>query len=145
MHGSAGPDALCLIFANSRTLWEPFLEACAASDDSQLPLLEQDNPLEAYLQRHVCASLAACAPGMRHRLYWSHAPPAGGLDGGGDHIAFQRMAHHCGLAFLDEVCRGWRGRRAGMAVFILYGLAGYLPVPAPALWQLVLAARRRRV
>ena len=38
---------------------------------------------------------------LRHRIYWSHQRTPD-LEGGGEHVAFQRMAHAAGLAFLDE-------------------------------------------
>lgn len=56
--GAAGPSALCILIANSRALWEPFVEACAVEG-----LLAQDNPLDAYLERRLSAALALCAPG----------------------------------------------------------------------------------
>lgn len=56
--GSAGQEALAVLVANSRALWEPFLEACASQD-----LLQLDNPLEAYLEQAVCDALADAAPG----------------------------------------------------------------------------------
>lgn len=58
VRGAAGQNALCVLVANSRALWEPFVEACANDD-----LLQHDNPLETYLQQHVCSALAAHAPG----------------------------------------------------------------------------------
>lgn len=56
--GAAGQDALAVLIANSRAVWEPFVEACAARG-----LLQLDNPLEAYLEEAVCGALAAAAPG----------------------------------------------------------------------------------
>lgn len=50
---------------------------------------------------------------LQHRIYWSHrrtddlvAGPGAELGPAGpsEHVAFQRMAHHAGLAYLDEVC-----------------------------------------
>lgn len=94
--GAAGQAALAVLVGNSRALWEPFLQAVAADN-----LLQYDNPLEVYLDRQVSASLAVCASGLRHRIYWSHQRTPD-LEGGGEHVAFQRMAHAAGLAFLDE-------------------------------------------
>ena len=54
----AGQGALAVLVANSRAVWEPFVEACAARG-----LLQHDNPLEAYLEEAVCGALAAAAPG----------------------------------------------------------------------------------
>jgi hypothetical protein len=89
--------------ANSRALWEAFLQALAANPD----LLAADHPLEEYLEAAVGAALAAAAPGRPARLYWSHRraadlepPPGGGA--ASEHVALQRMAHHSGLAFLDH-------------------------------------------
>jgi hypothetical protein len=48
---------------------------------------------------------------LQHRIYWSHrrtddlvAGPGAQLGpaGASEHVAFQRMAHHAGLAYLDE-------------------------------------------
>lgn len=47
-----------MLVGNSRAVWEPFISACAEED-----LLQHDNPLDVYLERAVCSSLAACAPG----------------------------------------------------------------------------------
>lgn len=44
--------------ANSRAIWEPFVQALGARG-----LLQSDNPLEAYLEQAVCGTLAAAAPG----------------------------------------------------------------------------------
>ena len=55
--GAAGQAALCVLVGNTRSLWEPFLEACASEG-----LLAGDNPLEAYLDGRVGAALAACVP-----------------------------------------------------------------------------------
>ncbi|KAI7840304.1 hypothetical protein COHA_006086 [Chlorella ohadii] len=104
--GAAGEGALAVLVGNSRALWEPFLDACATED-----LLDSDNPLDLYLQRAVCGSLESAAPGLQHRIYWSHrrtddlVPGPGvqpGAAGASEHVAFQRMAHHAGLAYLDE-------------------------------------------
>lgn len=52
---------------------------------------------------------------LQHRIYWSHrrtddlVPGPGvqlGAASASEHVAFQRMAHHAGLAYLDEV-RCW--------------------------------------
>lgn len=98
--GRAGQNAFALLIGNSRTLWEPFVEACAAEG-----LLELDNPLDRYLDTRLCGALEACAAGLSYRVYWSHRRTAdleGGPDGVSEHVAFQRMAHHAGLAYLDE-------------------------------------------
>ncbi|PSC71268.1 hypothetical protein C2E20_5393 [Micractinium conductrix] len=98
--GAAGQAALCVLVGNTRSLWEPFLEACASEG-----LLAGDNPLEAYLDGRVGAALAACVPNLRRRIYWSHRRTdelEGGPEGKSEHVAMQRMAHHAGLAYLDE-------------------------------------------
>ncbi|KAL4458499.1 hypothetical protein ABPG75_013364 [Micractinium tetrahymenae] len=98
--GAAGPSALCILIANSRSLWEPFVEACAVEG-----LLAQDNPLDTFLERRLSAALALCTPGLSHRIYWSHRRTddlEGGPEGRSEHVAFQRMAHFAGLAYLDE-------------------------------------------
>ena len=56
--GAAGQQALAVLVANSRAIWEPFLSACATEN-----LLQQENPLECYLQQHLSSSLATCAQG----------------------------------------------------------------------------------
>jgi len=76
------------------------------------------------LARLLCCSLSAHLPcphplwlahppcRLQHRIYWSHrrtddlVPGPGvqpGAAGASEHVAFQRMAHHAGLAYLDEV------------------------------------------
>lgn len=52
------------------------------------------------------------ARSLVYRLYWSHRRTddlVPGPEGASAHIAFQRMAHHAGLAYLDNVrCLGRR-------------------------------------
>lgn len=55
------------------------------------------------LLRHDCL---LCASRLSRRVYWSHRRTddlEGGPEGTSEHVAFQRMAHFAGLAYLDEV------------------------------------------
>jgi len=56
--GAAEQTALAVLVANSRAVWEPFVEACAAAG-----LLQHDHPLETFLEQRVCSALTACVPG----------------------------------------------------------------------------------
>jgi len=57
---------------------------------------------------------------LRHRMYWSHRRTEDLLPGPqgetSEHVALQRMAHHAGLAYLDEVRVVWGGDGVGSGV-----------------------------
>eukprot|EP00887_Chlorella_sp_A99_P006312 scaffold3.g6312.t1 len=121
--GKAGKEALVVLIANSKQIWEPFLSA-AASDPH---LLASSDPLDTYICRLVEAALDYCVEGRY---------PAE-LEGS-DFVAFQRMAHAAALAHLDERCHlclhpkfgSWISLRA-CVVFDDVQLAAPAPAPLP--------------
>lgn len=56
--GKAGQAALVILIANTKHIWEPFLETLAAQPE----LLAADDPVDEYVQSRVEAALDRCAP-----------------------------------------------------------------------------------
>jgi methylmalonic aciduria homocystinuria type C protein len=80
-----GRDALAVLIANSKAIWQPFIGAIAADPD----LFSDGNPLDRYVREAVEAAIAAI--GLEHEVrYAADRPPR--------RVAIQHAADVSGLA-----------------------------------------------
>ncbi len=78
---------LGLLVGNTRSLWPKFLEALAGGLDPS----QSENPFDDFVESEILAAVGA----LPIRIRFSHKPAP-------FHIAFQRLAHGSGLAFLNK-------------------------------------------
>jgi methylmalonic aciduria homocystinuria type C protein len=82
------PNALGVVFGNTRALWPIFLEAVA----QDAALAKEEHPLEHYLVTRLAPLLESAAP-RTHRVYWAHHTQP-------FTVPIQRLAELVGLAWL---------------------------------------------
>jgi cyanocobalamin reductase (cyanide-eliminating) / alkylcobalamin dealkylase len=87
LHDFGNPQSLAVLIGNTRALWPRLLDALR----TDLELLDDANPVEAYTVRHV--RQAAVGLETAYEIRWAH-------DTEPHPIAIQRLAHIAGLAYL---------------------------------------------
>ncbi|MCG8432615.1 MAG: hypothetical protein MJA83_01115 [Gammaproteobacteria bacterium] len=81
-------NTLAIIIGNTRALWPRFLDWLR----SHPKWLNDANPLDRYVMANVTAALQPLT--VKYIIRWAHLPDP-------HHIAFQRLAHIAGLAYLS--------------------------------------------
>ncbi|KAK9811662.1 hypothetical protein WJX72_007918 [[Myrmecia] bisecta] len=97
--GSAGDRTFSVLIGNTKNVWRPFLEACQRDPS----LLQEQHPLDAYVERTVQAVTETVLEGQSCRMFWAHAESEGLSGGNGSrYVAMQRMAAAIGMAYVDN-------------------------------------------